>query len=124
VLEPDVFIQVIRGPEVDELDGGVARTDAIDTSEALDDADGIPVDVVIDQIVAVLKVLSFGDAVRGDEQVDAALLWQGVQLLAMLGARGEVDQDMIKVRLTFKPCRSVGRPILLGPADKGTVNPM
>ena len=51
----------------------VGAADAIDAAEALDDADGIPVDVVVDEAVAVLKVLALGDAVGGDEQVDLAL---------------------------------------------------
>ena len=36
--------------------------------------DGVPVDVVVDEVVAVLKVLTFGDAVGADENVDLARL--------------------------------------------------
>ena len=41
---------------------------AVDAPEALDDPDRIPVDVVVYEVIAVLKVLAFGDAVRGDEE--------------------------------------------------------
>ena len=63
------------------------RADAVDAAEALDDADRVPVDVVVDEVVAVLQVLAFGDAIRGDEQIDFALVRQVVGPL--LGARRE-----------------------------------
>ena len=55
VLEVDVFVEVGRRPEIDELDGLVRTADAVDTAEALDDAHRVPVDVVVDQLVAVLQ---------------------------------------------------------------------
>ena len=66
----DVLVQADVRPVVDELDAGVPGADAVDTAEALDDADGIPVDVVVDDVVAVLKVLAFGNAIGADEQID------------------------------------------------------
>ena len=48
----------------------VERPDAIDPPEALDDPNRVPVDVVVHQKIAVLKVLTFGDAIRGDEKID------------------------------------------------------
>lgn len=65
-LEVDVVVERHVRPVVHELDAGVLAADTVDTPETLDDANGIPVDVVVDQIVAVLKVLAFGNAVRGD----------------------------------------------------------
>ena len=50
----------------------IGRADAVDAAEALDDAHRVPVDVVVDEVVAVLKVLAFGDAVGADQQVDFA----------------------------------------------------
>ena len=56
---------------------------------------GIPVDVVVDEVVAVLKVLAFGDAVGGDQQVDLAF---GGQLRrALLRAGREGGQDAAEV---------------------------
>jgi len=67
LLELKVFVYAGGRPEVDACDGGVRRADAVDTSKALDEADGIPVDVVIDDGGAVLKVLPLAEAVGGDE---------------------------------------------------------
>ena len=62
VLEVDVLVEVFGGPKVDELDGVTRTADAVNASEALDDSDGIPVDVVIDvvidEVIAVLEVLA------------------------------------------------------------------
>ena len=59
LLEVDVFIERDVRPVVDELDDGVSRADAVDAPEALDDPNRVPVNVVIDQVVAVLEVLAF-----------------------------------------------------------------
>ena len=64
--EVDVFVEVFRRPEVNEVNRRVDAADTVDTPEALDDADGIPVDVVIDEVVAVLKILTLADAIRGN----------------------------------------------------------
>ena len=66
VGEVDVLVEVDVRPEIDELDGCVLRADAVNAPEALDDADGIPMDVVVDHAVAVLQVLSFRNAVRAE----------------------------------------------------------
>ena len=62
----DVVVELYVGPEVDELDYGVFASYAVYASEALDYAHRVPVDVVVYQIVAVLKVLPFRYAVRRD----------------------------------------------------------
>ena len=87
-LKADVFVEGDVGPVVDELDGGVRRADAVDAAEPLDDSDRVPVDVVVDEVVAVLEVLAFGDAIGRDENVDFAwLVGHGEGLL--LGSRRE-----------------------------------
>ena len=91
LLEVDVLLQLHVGPEVDELDALVGRADAVDAAEALDDAHRVPVDVVVDEPVAVLEVLALGDAVGGDEQVELALA--GKLLRALLRARCERGED-------------------------------
>ena len=84
LLDVEVVVEVGDGPEVDELDRVVARADAVDAAEALDDADRVPVDVVVDEQVAVLKVLAFADAVGGDEQVDFLVV--GWETRGLVGA--------------------------------------
>ena len=91
LLEVDVLLQLHVGPEVDELDALVGRADAVDAAEALDDAHRVPVDVVVDEPVAVLEVLALGDAVGGDEQVEFALA--GEFLGPLLRARRERGED-------------------------------
>src|SRR3546814_5808706 len=72
-FEVAIFVQLHVRPEIDELDAGVGRADTVDTPETLEDAHRIPVDVVIHEEIAVLKVLAFGNAVRADEKVNLAL---------------------------------------------------
>src|SRR3989339_363769 len=91
LFEVDVFLQLHIGPEVDELDAAVGGADPVDAAETLDDADGIPVNVVVDEPVAILKVLAFGDAIRGDEQVELSLA--GQLFRTFFGARRECRQD-------------------------------
>jgi hypothetical protein len=116
VLEVDVFVEVFGGPEIDELNGVVGAADPVDPAEALDDADGIPVDVVVDQVVAVLKVLAFADAVGGDEEVDFALLRHGGNLGAVLGAWGKVGEDLV---VSARAKRGAG---VAAAADEGQVD--
>ena len=59
----DVIVEFHIGPIVNQLNDFVAAPDTIDASKALNDAHWIPVNVVVDKIVAVLQVLSFADAV-------------------------------------------------------------
>ena len=66
VLEVDVFVQVVGGPEIDELHGMTGATDPIDATKPLNSTDGIPVDVVIDEVIAVLEILTLADAVSRD----------------------------------------------------------
>ena len=78
VLEVDVFVQVLRGPEIDQLDGAIHTANTVNAPEALDDANGIPVNVVIDKIIAVLEILPLRYAISGDK---AAVINKGSNLL-------------------------------------------
>ena len=46
-----------------KLDVLIFAADTINTSKALDDTYRIPVDIVVDQVVAILQVLTFGNTV-------------------------------------------------------------
>ena len=48
LFEVDVFLKLHIRPEIDQLDSLVRRANAVDSAEALDDADRVPMDVVID----------------------------------------------------------------------------
>ena len=99
ILEIDVFIEVLRRPKIYQLDGVVDAADTVNAAKALDDANGIPVDIVVDEVIAVLKILALGNAVRGDEQINLGVLWHGRNFVAVFGARGKVGEDLVVVRL-------------------------
>ena len=52
------------------MDDTILAADTVDTSETLDDAYGVPMDVVIDEVIAVLQILSLADAVGGYQHID------------------------------------------------------
>ena len=73
-------------------------------------------DVVVDQIVAVLEVLAFGNAVRGDQDVDLVVVVREEKRL-FLGKRGEEREDGVEVHLEL---RNRGTPVLRA-GDHGRV---
>ncbi len=66
VMPLKVLIKIGGGPEIDEADVIVPGADTVDAPKPLDDADGVPMDVVIDEEIGVLEVLALTDAVGGD----------------------------------------------------------
>ena len=73
-FQVDVFIEIEIRPKIHKLYDCVPAADSVDTSETLNNAYWIPVYVVIDAVIAVLQVLTFGDAVRRDQNVDLGRL--------------------------------------------------
>src|SRR5664279_4854995 len=53
--------------EIESIDRLMVAADAIDASEPLNQPHGVPVEVVIDDLVTVLKVETFGEHVGGDD---------------------------------------------------------
>ena len=98
VLDVQVAVQVGDRPEVDQMHGRVARTDAVDAAEPLDDAHRVPVDVVVDEQVAVLQVLPFRNAVGRDQHVDFRVLRKVRLFGAAFRARAEVGENLVVVR--------------------------
>jgi len=96
LFQVDIFVERNIGPVIDQLDAGVGGTDAVNAPETLNDANGVPVNVVVDQIIAVLKVLAFGDAIRADQNVQFALYFGHDQRL-FLRARRKERQDSLEV---------------------------
>ena len=99
LFEVDVLLQLDVRPEVDELDALVHGADAVDPAEALDDADRVPVDVEVDDRVAVLEVLALADAVGGDEQIDLAFLGQVLGTFLGAGREGRDDAGEVLAEL-------------------------
>jgi hypothetical protein len=92
-------------------------TNAVNASEALDNPDRIPVDVVVDEVIAVLEVLAFGDAIRGNEEVNFTLLREGGDFVAPLGAWREIREDLVK------GSSAKGGTIVAAAADQRNMDP-
>ena len=99
-LEVDVFVQGHIRPKVDKLNVRIFAADAVDAAKTLDDADGIPVDIVVDEVVAVLQVLAFGDAVGSNQKVDAAVV-AGHQQTFVFGNGGKAGENGVEVAAQF-----------------------
>ena len=72
----------------------IETADTVDATKALDDPNRVPVDVVVDQIIAILKVLALGNTIRRDHDVDFTVLRHRFDLRALLGARREIGKDL------------------------------
>ena len=96
LLEVDVFVKRNVGPVVDQLDAAIGRADTIHPAKALDDAHRVPVDVVVDDVVAVLQVLAFGDAVGTDQQIDFVRFFRQHHGF-LFRARGEQGEQLLEV---------------------------
>ena len=81
----DILLKLHIWPEVDKLNATVWRPDAVYPAKALDDSHWVPVNIVVDEPVTVLKVLPFGNAVGCDEQVDISLY--GKRFRTLFGTR-------------------------------------
>ncbi|MNC33516.1 hypothetical protein D3C75_819100 [compost metagenome] len=102
-LEVDVLVERDVGPVIDQLDAAVGRSDAIHSTEALDDAHGVPVDVVVDEVVTVLQVLALGDAVGANQQVDLSR-FVGQDNGLFFGARREEGEQLLEVVAFLLSC--------------------
>ncbi len=83
VIEPDIIIQIVRRPEIYHLNFIINTADPVDPSETLDNANRIPMDIIIDQIVTVLEILAFGNAVCGNEDVNFSFLKKRGHLISI-----------------------------------------
>ncbi len=69
-FQVDVIVQCQIGPEIHKLDVLVSAANTVDSSKTLDDAHRVPVNVIVDQIIAVLQVLAFGNAVCRNQHIN------------------------------------------------------
>src|SRR5450759_4674683 len=65
-------------------------------AESLDDPHRVPMDVVVDEVVTVLKVLALADDVCADEDVQFARLLRHGQV-PLLRSRREQREDLLEV---------------------------
>src|ERR1035438_132355 len=83
-------------PEIHQLNSSIHAPDTVYTSETLNNPNRIPMDVIVDEIVAILKILAFGDAISGDQQVNLAILGHGLDLRSILRDRRKVRENVVK----------------------------
>ncbi|MPM80360.1 hypothetical protein SDC9_127407 [bioreactor metagenome] len=76
----------------------VDGTDTIDPPKTLDDAHRIPVDVIIDQGVAILEVLPFRDTVSSYQDIDLRSFF----ISAFLRPRRKIDQQVVETGINFQ----------------------
>ena len=72
-FQVDIFVEIHIRPEVYKLDMVVLAADTVNSPETLNDAHRIPVNVVVNEIVTVLQVLTFGDTVGRNQNVKLIL---------------------------------------------------
>ena len=84
-------LQFRLGEHVVDADLGVRAADAVDAAVALDQADRVPGQVVVDDDAAVLEVLALGEHVGADEDVD---LLRRASWSLPLRDRGELGEDV------------------------------
>lgn len=99
VFQVDVFVEIGRRPKVHELDFVIETADTVYATEALDNPNWVPVDVVVDEIVAILKVLALRNTVGSDHDVDFAVLRHRLYLRALLGSWREVCENLRELSL-------------------------
>ena len=104
-FQVDVFIKAHVGPKVHQLDFCILAADTIYTAKALDNAHRVPVDIVIDQVIAILQVLAFANAVRRNQQVDIARDNVPEQM-TFLGLRRKIRQHRIVIGTQLREIRA------------------
>ena len=72
----EISIEFFGWPEVDEFNGIIFRSNSINTTKSLYNSNGIPVDIVINTNITILKVLALTHAVRSNEDVDFGKLYR------------------------------------------------
>ena len=95
-FQVNVLIQRHIRPEVDQLDACILAADAVNASKPLNDTNWVPMDVVIDKVVAVLEVLTFGNTVRCNQDVDIPVITGHEQVL-VLGDGRKTGQHRVQV---------------------------
>lgn len=93
-FKANVFIQINIRPEIDQLDALVHGAEAVNTAETLDNAYRIPMNIVVNQTVAVLKILPFRNTVSCEYNVDFAVFLAFFRQL--FGFGGEVGKCVLE----------------------------
>ena len=74
----------------------IFAADTVNSPKPLNDTHGVPMDVIIDKIVTVLQVLTFGNTVGGNQNVEFVLASRHQDRFSFRD-RGEAGQHRIEV---------------------------
>ena len=95
-FQVNVLVQGHIGPEIHQLNYLIAAADTVNSSKPLDNAHGVPVNVVVNQIVAVLKVLALGNTVGGNQNINIGIVIGQQESLIFRNGR-ETGQHCVQV---------------------------
>ena len=96
-LQIDILVQVHVRPEIHQLYLFIAAPDTVDSPETLDNAHGVPVNIIVDQIIAVLQVLALGYTVCRYQNVNVYRVFLHEDI-PVLGNGREAGQYIIEAR--------------------------
>ena len=99
-FQVDVLIQIHIRPEVDQLDAAILASNAVNAAKTLDNAHRIPVNIIVDQIITVLQVLTFGNAVGGNQQINIRMVCVR-QAVPPLGNGRKAGENCIQITTEF-----------------------
>ena len=95
-FQVDILVEVHIRPEVYELDMVVSASDTVNSSEPLDNAHRVPMNVIVDEVVAVLQVLTFGNTVGCNQNIKL-ISASGQKYGFSFGNRRETGQHCVEV---------------------------
>ena len=94
-FQVDVIVQCQIGPEIHKLDVLVSAANTVDSSKTLDDAHRVPVNVIVDQIIAILQVLTFRNAICRNQHINFRGT-TGHQNIPVFGNGREAGQHVVE----------------------------
>ena len=92
-FQVQVLVHILRRPIVHHPHPLAAAANAVNAPETLDEPHRVPVNIVVQHRIAVLKVLPLGNAVGGNQQVNVG--GRGT-VRPVAGRRRKVGQDFVK----------------------------
>ena len=69
-FQVDILVEIHIRPEVYKLDTVVSAADTVNSPEPLDNANGVPMNVIVDEVVAILQVLTFGNTIGCNQNIN------------------------------------------------------
>ena len=97
-FQVDIIVQRHVRPEIHQLNIGVSAADTVDAPEPLDDAHRVPMNVVVNQVVAILQILTFGDTVGRNQHINLRRVVRKKNRLVLRNRR-EAGQYVVEGRL-------------------------